>query len=1104
MKVSGKCKPAFYAVVLILLFVSLGRGQETSGNFTGTVRDESGAVMVGVTVTVRNTGTGLERSSVTGDSGNYRIPALPAGTYDLKAAMQGFGTTSVPNVGIAVDQTRGVDLIMKVATAAEALTVVDRVPLVESESVQLGEVIDNKKVLELPLICRNFDLVATLAPCIASFVGGGGQQGGEGGTSGFSANGMRSSSNNFLVDGIDNNNSFAGSVSQLPSVDSIQEFKVQTSTFAAEYGRNSGSVVNLITRSGSNVFHGSLFEFLRNNVLDARNFFDAPSLPQPPLRLNQYGGTLGGPIDKDQTFFFGNYEGSRQRAGITRITNVPSLNQRLGMFTNNAGQPVQLNINPVSAKVLTLFPAPNLVSASGNFLSSPDLQRDSDQFLIKIDHRMQNNDLVTARYSFNASNTFSPFSGSTNIPGFGSISNTHSQLLSFSHTHVLTPRLLNEFRFGFNRSANLAFSQPGASAVDYGFNNGYAPDAPLSLGNLPNISFAGGLVSGGGRISNLGGSGSPTRTNINTFQYIDNLSYTTEHHAWKVGGDIRRIQMNRLYDLDFSGQVTFNGSQNTFGISDPLADFELGLPASSLQFVGDSNRGLRTTSFNFFFQDNYRILSNFTLDYGLRYELNTVLHDVTHRLSTFRADRFQQYLSPTADQTSLDVLRKSGIVTQEEIGGIYDPDHNNWGPRVGLAYSVGGHNKIVIRSAYGVFYDVIIGNIPGNILLNPPYLPGNFNSAPGVAFPNSFGAAALPVLTVTEKNFKTPYAQHYNLNIQHELPGKILFEIGYVGSKGTRLPRFRQMNQAFITQQQIDSLTPSIDQRLALLGIPAATIAVLKTRINQMPPIARNQYFGFAQIFEADTSVNSNYNALQLKVDKQFSHGLSTLLSYTYSKSIDSGSVFFGSGATNGTNFPQDNFNPGAGERGLSDFDTRHRLIWNYTYQIPTPRGPAPAIKMLGGGWQVGGILTLQTGQPFSILTGSNNSSIGLGTDRPDLIGNPNTGPRTVQQFFNTSAFQLNRVLTVGNSGRNIVEGPGFHDFDLSLIKNTAVHENTNLQFRAEFFNFTNHPNFGLPSHVMGAANFGALFQTADVAQGNVGLGSGGPRLIQFGLKLIF
>jgi hypothetical protein len=1112
-------------ILVVLTSVVFTVAQTTQGGIVGTVRDQKGAEIAGAKITVTNPATGLQRDITTAGNGLFRILALPSGVYEVKAEAQGFATASLKALEVGVDQVRTLDLVLRVSGQMEVIEVQADAALTQTESSRVGEIIDNRKVQDLPLNGRDFAQLARLNPGVAVSGGGGGQQGGEGNVSGFSSNGQRATSNNFLVDGVDNNNYFAGEAAQLPSIDSIQEFEVQTNTFAAEYGRNTGSVVNLVTKSGTNQLHGSLYEFFRNDVLDARNYFNKEPFPKSGLHLNQFGGTFGGPIVKNKTFFFMNYEGFRRSAGITRITNVPTDVQRQGnfIFTDPETQqqtPITVPVTPVSAQIFaTLFPEPNLTDPQGNFISSPSQSDGTDQFLVKVDHRLRTSDNFSARYSRTRADIFFPFTpgqSGTNVPGYGVNNNGTNHLVAISYTRVLTPRTLNEARFGFTRTNVRVVTELGPQAETFNFNTGWPAGSPLSLGNIPQLAFSGGFVSGSAAVTNLGGAiDQPNRTANNTYQWVENLSHTTARHNFKVGADIRYTQLNRLYDLAFSGQLAFSGAGNAAGpdgenVPNALVDFALGISSGALQFVGDSHRNFRSTSYGFFGQDTFKLRHNLTLNYGLRYELNTVLHEAHGRLSSFRPQNFTQFLDPRDPtiQSNLDALRASGVVLQSDVGSIYDPDHNNFAPRVGLAWDMFSNGKTVLRTGYGMFYETIIGNIPGNVMLNPPFLPDFFNPFPDLNFPDQiFGPSAFPVLTVTQQHLMTPYAQHYNLLLQQELPSRTLLEVGYVGTTGTKLPRFRQMNQAFITVPQLLALSPDLEQRLLIMGLPpgaakflADNIASDPSTIPFIPSIARTPFFGYAQLFQAEDTISSNYNSLQVKLDKRFSHGFSSLVAYTWSHSIDGASVFFGSGANGTTIFPQDNYNLQA-ERGKSDFDIRHRLSWSFLYEIPAPH---KIPKALGTGWQLGGILSLQTGQPFSVLSGQDNSSTGLGNDRPNVIGDPNSGPHNVNRWFNVDAFTQNAPLTFGNAGRNIVTGPGFHNFDFSILKSTKIGEYASLQFRAEFFNITNHPNYALPANILAAPNFGTLFQTPDAAQNNVGLGSGGPRLIQFAVKLSF
>jgi len=550
-------------IVLLLGATGYAGGQTTQGEIVGTAHDVQGALVPGVAISVTNPGTGLTRTSTTADNGAFRFPALPAGVYELTAEKTGFAKLLVKDIKVSVDETRTVDLAMSIATQATSVTVEGAVLMVNTESQHLGDIINETQVTALPLNGRNFAQLALLNAGVAASGGGGGQQGGEGGISGYSSNGQRSSSNNFMVDGIDNNNYQGGSVSQLPSVDSIQEFQVQTNSYSAEYGRNSGSVVNLVTKSGTNQFHGSAYEFLRNNAFDARNFF---ANTQPELRLNQFGGTMGGPIQKDKTFFFGNYEGFRQVAGITRLTIVPTDAQKNGVFTDAGGNAVQLPLDPTAAQLLKLYPEPNTAETGGNFVSSPNLTNSTDQYLIKIDHRMAANDTLTVRYSYTSFTIFNPFAPgqeTTAIPGYGSFDKGGTQLASIGYTKILGPSSLNEFRIGFSRNTDSTSNQAGPQAATYGFNTGWPANSPLNLGDMPNLTMAGGLVSGGGAFSNLGAiNNNPSTSEQNTVQFIDHFSHTTARHEWKFGTDIRNVRDNIVYDLDFIGQITFTGSQN--------------------------------------------------------------------------------------------------------------------------------------------------------------------------------------------------------------------------------------------------------------------------------------------------------------------------------------------------------------------------------------------------------------------------------------------------------------------------------------------------------------------------------------------------------------
>ncbi|MBI4446298.1 MAG: TonB-dependent receptor [Acidobacteria bacterium] len=1073
----------------------------------GTVSDPSGSVLPGVSVTARNVETNYSRNAVTDERGAYRIAALPVGNYELSAELAGFQTLVRSGIKLEVEQQARIDLVLQVGSVSETVQVVSDAPLVDTQTATVGQLINNKQIVDLPLNGRSFIQLASLGTGVAVSAGGGTSPGApQFGSQNFSTNGQRSHSNNFILDGSDNNNTYSGFMSVLPSIDSIQEFRIETNNYGAEYGGRGGAVITLVSKSGTNSLHGTLFEFLRNSSLDAKNFFDRHDAPIPPFKLNQFGANLGGPIRKDKTFFFGSYEGSRQRTAITRIANVPSLDQRRGVFNvtvvntdgSTSKQTVTVPVHAVSAKLFQLYPLPNVSSPSGNFISSPGSARDGDSYQIKIDHIISASDSLLGRYSISQGDVIDPFptgQGFPTIPGFGMVAEDRNQALTLSHTHVFSPHIVNELRFGFVRTHYLRVGEDGPRLKDFGFNinNSSALNADL----IPSITI-GGTSGLAGSYSNLGTSATlPHQSNSDTFQVFDNLSWTKGRHSMKMGGDIRRYRVNRFYPVSQSGLLGFTGARNGEFDSklrlafDPMLDFALGLPTSAFSFAGNAARGFRTTAFSTYFQDNIQAASNLTVNLGLRYEYTTVISETGKRLMVWRPDMVN---TPTLGLFVIGDNTASCVVTPcSSLPGLehpYDPQRLNFAPRVGFAYSPLGNNKTVIRGGYGIFWDVATGYWMGNIMLGPPFLSALFNLFP--AFPDSFGPGksfggrsnfpSLPQFTTFAKDFQFPYIQQWDVSIQRALTNNLTFEIAYVGTKGTHLT-FNANNNQPITDPKI-------------LG-RELTLADSATRD------ARRPYKGIGTTNYFEGGDNSSYNSMQLKLTQRLTSGTTYIVSYTWSKSIDYKSELEGSLASNKNVKPQDNFNRRA-ERGVSDFDLTHRFAISYVVDLPFRRLFSGLPVGLTGGWQLSGITTLQTGSPFSIFTGTDRSLTGTSLDRPDLVGDPHAGSRSVGQWFNTKAFALNAIGKFGNSGRNILRSPAYYNFDVALSKTTPVWREHSLQFRAEFFNLFNRPHFSVPSNTMASPNFGALYVTSDVASGNVGLGSGGPRLIQLGLKYIF
>jgi hypothetical protein len=882
----------------------------------------------------------------------------------------------------------------------------------------------------------------------------------------FSVNGAREDANNFLLDGVYNVDPKLNTFGVRPSVDAIREFEMLTSTYDASFGRNPGAQVNVILNSGSNDFHGSLFEFHRNAALDARNFFAPASEPKPKYIRNQFGGALGGPIKRDRTFFFADYEGTRSREGITRITNVPTAQERAGNFSQSifgvptnpfTGQPFDNGIipdffiSPVGRAIAALYPLPNRNVPFQNFVSSPILHDDNDSFDARVDHNLSDRANLTFRYSFGDRNLFEPFTGPSFslIPGFGDTVKRRSQNGMVALTLVLTPNLVDETRVAFSRVAASVTQQASVLNSDVGL-PAISPRA-RDLG----LSFI--TITG---FSPLGDEGNnPQNSVTNVYQFLNNASYVSGDHLIKFGVDLRFSQQNAFRDVESRGRLQFSPFGQITG--NALGDLLLGFPFLTSVARVDNPQQIRTESYNFFINDSYRVTHRLTLTGGLRYEYNSPPVDADDRANVY-------------DVTSRSLVR---VGTNGVPRSGFEADRNNFAPRVGFAWSVS--EKTVLRGGYGIYYDqsplapseALYFNSPffdNNIFFSLPGLPLTLNDPFPAFFPFPLPDSALAI----QRDLRTGYMQHWNFNIERQLGNSSVLEVAYVGSKGTKLLTARDINQP-----QPSVLPP---------GLPFVP-----------RPDPR-----FDDLNLLESRANSNYNALQARFQQRLARGFSALASYTWSKSIDDASNFFSSAGD--PNFPQNSYNVAA-ERGRSNFDVSHRLSVSYSYALPFGKNRQYLadngwLSTVLSGWETFGIVTLQSGRPFTVAllseidnSGTGRSILGFGAnDRPNLVGNPELSSPTTLQWFNTAAFAFPAPGTFGNAGRNILEGPGFQNVNASLVKNTALTERINLQFRAEAFNLFNHPNFNLPDNFLGSPTFGRITSARD------------PRHIQFGLKLLF
>ena len=1055
----------FLLVVLSLLVVSPALGQTHRASLRGTVYDPARAVIPGATVTLTNLETGEQRTITTGNDGSYAISSLPAGSYKLQIERSGF-SKFVQNVNLLVDQVVRADVTLEVPQIGEKFFVDAVTNDLKKDTASLGTVIENHQVTGLPLDGRNFYELSLLVP--GAVPPAEGSAGSVRGDFAFSVNGAREDANNFLLDGVYNLDPKLNTFGVRPSVDAIREFEMLTSTYDASFGRNPGAQVNVILNSGSNDFHGSAFEFHRNAALDARNFFAPASEPKPKYIRNQFGGSLGGPIVHDRTFFFADYEGTRSREGITRITNVPTAEEREGNFSHSVfGVPTNpftglpfdnglipsFFINPVGRAIAALYPLPNRNVPFQNFVSSPTQRDNNDSFDARLDHRLTHKIDLTFRYSFGNRDLFEPFTGPSFslVPGFGDTVQRRSQNAMTALTLALTPNLVNETRVAFSRVAASVTQQASVANSDVGLPTISPRARDLGLSFITVTGF-----------SPLGDEGNNPQDSVtNVYQVLNNSNYISGKHLIKFGIDFRFSQQNAFRDVESRGRLQFSPFLTL--TNNALADLLLGFPLLTSVAHVDNPQQIRTESYNFYVNDSFRVTPRLTLVGGLRYEYNSPPVDKQDRATIY--DVATRSLVPVGTNG----VPRSGFA----------PDRNNFAPRVGFAWSVGKDQATVLRAGYGVYYDQSPLAPAEALYFNSPFFDNNiFFSLPGLPltlsnpFPSFFPLPLPDSALAIQRDLRTGYMQHWNFNIERQLGEKSVLEVAYVGSKGTKLLTARDINQP-----QPSALPP---------GLPFVP-----------RPDPR-----FDDINLLESRANSNYNALQVRFQQRLVRGLSSLLSYTWSKSIDDASNFFSSAGD--PNFPQNSYDVAA-ERGRSNFDVRHRLSVSYSYALPFGKGRQYLAKngwvsTALSGWESYGIVTVQSGRPFTVAllpdidnSGTGRSILGFGAnDRPNIVGNPELSNPTTDQWFNTAAFTFSAPGTFGDAGRNILDGPGYQTVNLSLMKNTALSERVNLQFRAEAFNLFNHPNFNLPDNFLGSPTFGRITSARD------------PRHIQFGLKLLF
>lgn len=1054
--------------------------QVSTGTIAGTVTDAKGSVTPGAAVIIQNESTGITANTTTSSSGFYSVPNLQPGPYTVSVTAAGFGSQITNGVQLRVGAEQEINFALSVGSVTEKVVVSGEAPAIDLVSSTTMPVVTGRTIVELPLNGRDWTTLANLQPGVAGVrtqpaVAVSNQRANRGVGSQLTVGGARPQQNNYRVDGISindySNGGPGGVIGSNLGVDAIQEFSVVTSNATADYGKSAGGIINAVTRAGTNKFHGSAYEFLRNSALDARNEFDSPNAIAP-FRRNQFGASLGGPVIKDRTFLFGDYEGLRQYQGANVASNVPSTDARNGLLCANTAcsSKKQVTVDSAVAPYLAFYPLPNVPTSTdtGTFLFNDPAISHEDFFTIRADHNISKKDSLTGTYFFDSGNLTSPDPFNVRITG----NIAKRQLATIDESHVFSSTLINTFRFGYSRVVSIAPTTLGAinpAAADTSL--GFVPGLPAGLINIGGVSnFQGGLHATG-----------EFDFHLNSYQIYDDVYLTKGKHAIKAGFAFERLQNNQLGTSNPNGQYIFSSLQ-TF-----LANAPTSFNAPLAQ--GVSPRDLRQSVFGGYITDNYRIASNLTLNLGVRYEPVTVPTETANRLALLLN------LTDTSPHLGSPYFHNSSLA--------------NVAPRVGFAWDPYGKDLVSVRGGYGLYDAQTLNYLyEGLSIFTAPFLElGNATGLPMGSFPksayNSLSASNLRYSYATQ-NPSRSYVQQYSLNVQEQFPYDVVMQIGYAGSRGTHLP---------YRVDDVNTVQPMISNGQYYFYGPNGTASPSAATLNAMKLNP-----GIGQISAVFMTGYSHYNSLQASLNKQFSHRTQMQASYTWAKSIDDGSSStFGDTFSNSvSSLPL--WAP-ARRRGISDFLVSQNLVLNYLIELPTLQKSAPAFAAtLLNGWQWGGIFQASTGEPFTPLISGDplnlrSNDVFAFPDRvagPSCSGNPvNPGKRNYvkTQCFAFPGFDKVTGLTrLGSAGRNSIIGPGLATYDTSLIKNThipRISEAFNVQFRAELFNVLNHVNYATPPK-SGTQLFngsGAALATGGVLVGPTASSS---RQAQFAIKLLF
>jgi len=1057
------------AAVVVFLFAlnTVARAQSTA-TLQGAVTDTSDAAVPGAKVVVHNQNTGVDRTTQTDESGVYLVSGLLPGVYRVEITASGFQTAVIKDLTLSVATTTTENTQLQVGQVSQEVTVTGGEPLVDTSDATVGQVINQRTVQQIPLNGRHFVDLGLLIPGTVTPPQNGFLTAPLRGQGSFAINtaGQREDTTNWMINGINLSDEVQNQITFQPSINTVSEFKIDNSTFPAEYGRNSGAIANILTRSGSNDFHGEVFDFVRNNFFDARNFFNPKPNPQAPFIRNNFGAAAGGPIKRNKAFFFASYEGLRQRQGLS-----------LSSFTLSQDQQTQIaaTSNSTIQKIAALFPIANaqgtgtagVPSSFNGLLGSSVAPVNIDQGTGDLDFNLTSSDNLHGYYALQEDLRQEPTLQGNNLPGWGDTRASRRQVMTLEEEHTFGPSLTNEARLGYNRIHITFTPNQLLNPTNFNIDNGVT-----SAIGLPQISVTG--------LFNIGGpAGFPQGRGDTTVVGSDTVRYLRGNHSFVFGGEIRRFY-NDNFALDTG---TFSYANICNFMADGVVTFTAGVPSSpcagaptgssaktannafSINLSNGASKILEP-AIGLYAEDSYKIRTNITLELGLRYDYNNLITD--------SENRFVEFIPTTV---SLVQVGTNGL-NQE-----YRPNKKNFGPRVGIAWDPWGNGKTSVRAGYAILYDQPVSGIVTGMTTNPPFGdPLTFNGTIGLSNAVVTAGPAGLAPSTTFAGFHDPYVQSYNFTVQHQIAQSLGIQVGYVGSKGTHLRLARNLNQPAIGQDIGGTNPPPV------LPFPA---------LSASSPIRPGANLG--NITEIDSSGNSNYNALWVTANKRFATGLQFNASYTYSKSLDYNSLSSQGVTLEDSTNPRLNYGP-------SDFDARNRFVINAIYDLPF-KG-----NRLISGWELGAISQAQSGNPLTIVF-NNTTATGNRTLRPDA-----SGPIVTEQVAATGTYGIQwipnpgvlsapsvpganggQIFHFGNVGRNSIIGPTFVNTDFSVIKNTKITERINSEFRVEAFDIFNHPNFGNPNLVFGTSTFGLIsstrFSTGDF---------GSSRQLQLALKLEF